>query len=161
MIPSSATVPAGAAASSATAAESTGTTEPDPSHPLTTARRVSSRSGPALAEGELPANDASADNPVPGGDRIFPQGSTRNGLTALKSFVGFSLLNDPYGRGKGLSIAAPRNEMPGQTGFSGFGSDVIRGGHLRGPLGANWGPINFQSVNVPLVAGPIGGGRRG
>lgn len=58
---------------------------------------------------------------------------------ALKSSGG---LNDPYGRGKGLSIAAPRNDFPGQTRFPRSVSHLNHGGPLRGHLGVNRGSFN-------------------
>lgn len=83
---------------------------------------------------------APTDLTPPGGPDLAPGGAglpavvmtVRSRASHSKSFGG---LIRSYGRGKGLSIAAPRNEMPGLTMFPSSGSLVNHGGPLRGHLG--------------------------
>lgn len=72
----------------------------------------------------------------------------------FKSLMGYQGLNAPYGRGRGLSTAAFSLVKPD---FKGWLSRAMRGLHLGGQLGANWGPINSMGASLT----PVGGGRRG
>ncbi|KUM30057.1 hypothetical protein AQ436_10580 [Arthrobacter sp. EpRS66] len=75
----------------------------------------------------------------------------------VKSFLGFMFLIEPYGRGKGLSIAALFNNMPSQHVFPHSLYLETTLDHLGCHLGANRGPFRVQH-------GPgngWGGGRRG
>ena len=62
-----------------------------------------------------------------------------------------------YGRGKGLSIAAPRNNMPGQEPVSHSLHRVTTLGHLSTHLGVNRGSFKAPHARSDV----LGGGRRG
>ncbi len=62
-----------------------------------------------------------------------------------------------YGRGKGLSIAAPCNNMPGQEPVPVSHSRVTSRDHLGSHLGVNRG--SFKTPHAPYDV--VGGGRRG
>jgi len=90
--------------------------------------------GVALAGGELPAFVASPSH--------------------SKSFRD---LIRPYGRGKGLSIAALRYEIPSQTPVVVSSQHAAARGHYGSHLGVNRG--SFRAPVAPSDA--VGGGRRG
>jgi len=149
MIPSSASASAGTGAPAAAAPGCTDTTSSTPSptdlsSPGRPARRDDLPGGPGLAPGAagLPTSVMTA----------------HSCASHRKSSGG---LNDPYGRGKGLSIAAPRNEMPGQTLFPSSDSLVDHGGPLRGPLGVIRGSFNSATPHRTPRTTRIGGGDRG
>lgn len=82
-------------------------------------------------------------------------------MSPLRSSKSSGALCEPNGRGKGLSIAAPRYKRPGQTGFQRFNVREGRGGHLGGHLGANCGPIDTEAPKVPHLIALNGGDHRG
>lgn len=63
----------------------------------------------------------------------------------------------PYGRGKGLSIAASCNNMPGQMPVPPSFRRVIPQNHL----GPHWGVNRGSFKAPPAPSDGVGGGRRG
>jgi len=103
----------------------------------------------------------SADLTPPGGPDLAPAAgglpvvmTVRNSRSHPKSFG--SLIRS-YGRGKGLSIAAPCNNMPGQEPVPVSRSRVTSRDHLGSHLGVNRG--SFKAPHAPYDV--AGGGRRG
>ena len=66
-----------------------------------------------------------------------------------------------YGRGKGLSIAAPCNNAPGQKPIPSSLRRVASRVHLRSHLGVNTGSFRRRTPSAALHAACDGGGRRG
>jgi hypothetical protein len=66
-----------------------------------------------------------------------------------------------YGRGKGLSIAAPCNNMPGQQPVCHSLRRVTSLDHLGSHLGVNRGSFRRRTPSEALRAARDGGGRRG
>lgn len=105
---------------------------------------------------------ASADLTTPRGPDLAPGGA---GLPAAVMTVrshaslskSFGSLICSYGRGKGLSIAAPRNNMPGQEPVPHSLHRVTTLEHLGTHLGVNRG--SFKAPHAPSDV--VGGGRRG
>lgn len=105
---------------------------------------------------------APADLTLPEGPDLAPGGA---GLPAVVMTVrsrashskSFRSLIRSYGRGKGLSIAAPCNNMPGQGLVTHSLHRVTTLDHLGTHLGVNWGP--FKAPHARSDA--LGGGRRG
>ena len=105
---------------------------------------------------------APADLTPPGGPDLAPGGA---GLPAVVMTVrsrdshskSFGNLIRSYGRGKGLSIAAPCNNMPGQEPVPVSRSRVTSRDHLGSHLGVNRG--SFKAPDAPSDV--VGGGRRG
>lgn len=105
---------------------------------------------------------APADLTPPGGPDLAPGGA---GLPAVVMTVrsrdshskSFGSLIRSYGRGKGLSIAAPCNNMPGQKLVPHPLHRVTARDHLGTHLGVNWG--SFKAPHAPSDV--VGGGRRG
>ena len=104
----------------------------------------------------------SADLTPPGGPGLAPaEGglpiavmTVRSRASHSKSFGG---LIRSYGRGKGLSIAAPCNNMPGQGLVTHSLHRVTTLDHLGTHLGVNRG--SFKAPDAPSDV--VGGGRRG
>ena len=106
-----------------------------------------------------PRSIALADLTSPGGPDLAPAaGGLPAGVSASKSF-GSSTCS--YGRGKGLSIAALCNELPGQRTVPMFRLPENTRGHLGSHLGVNRGSIRRLALKVPSCAALVGGGRRG
>ena len=105
---------------------------------------------------------APADLTPPGGPGLAPDEgglpiavmTVRSRASHSKSFGG---LIRSYGRGKGLSIAAPCNNMPGQLPVSPSLHRVTPQDHLGSHLGVNRG--SFKAPHAPYDV--AGGGRRG
>ncbi|GLI29762.1 hypothetical protein BCONGLO52_06030 [Brachybacterium conglomeratum] len=66
-----------------------------------------------------------------------------------------------YGRGKGLSIAAPCNNMPGQRPVPPSLRRVVPRDHLGSHLGVNRGSFRRRTPSEGLRAARDEGGRRG
>jgi len=66
-----------------------------------------------------------------------------------------------YGRGKGLSIAAPCNNVPGQQPVPPALRRVAPWDHLGSHLGVNRGSFRRRTPSEALRAARGGGGRRG
>ena len=107
----------------------------------------------------------SADLTPPGGPDLAPAAgglpvvmTVRNSRSHPKSFG--SLIRS-YGRGKGLSIAAPCNNMPGQGLVTHSLHRVTTLDHLGTHLGTHLG-VNRGSFKAPHAPSDVvGGGRRG
>lgn len=105
---------------------------------------------------------APADLTPPGGPDLAPGGA---GLPVVVMTVrrrashskSFGRLIRSYGRGKGLSIAAPCSNMPGQRPVSHSFHRVTTLDHLGTHLGVNRG--SFKAPHAPSDV--VGGGRRG
>jgi len=109
---------------------------------------------------------APADLTPPGGPDLAPGGA---GLPAVVMTVrsrdshskSFGNLIRSYGRGKGLSIAAPCNNMPGQGLVTHSLHRVTTLDHLGTHLGTHLG-VNRGSFKAPHAPSDVvGGGRRG
>ena len=111
---------------------------------------------------DLTHSTAPADLTPPGGPDLAPGGA---GLPAVVMTVrsrashskSFGSLIRPYGRGKGLSIAAPCNNIPGQESVPHSFHRVTTLDHLGTHLGVNRG--SFKAPHTP--SGVVGGGHRG
>ena len=109
---------------------------------------------------------APADLTPPGGPGLAPaEGglpiavmTVRSRASHSKSFGG---LIRSYGRGKGLSIAAPCNNMPDQEPVPVSLSRVTSRDHLGTHLGVNRGSFRRRTPSAGLHAACDGGGRRG
>lgn len=102
-----------------------------------------------------PRSIALADLTSPEGPDLAPAaGGLPAGVSASKSF-GSSTCS--YGRGKGLSIAAPCNNMSGQEPVPLPLHRVTTPDHLGTHLGVNRG--SFKAPHTPTDV--VGGGRRG
>ena len=105
---------------------------------------------------------APADLTSPGRPDLAPGGAglpvvvmtVRSRASHSKSFRNFIR---SYGRGKGLSIAAHRNNMPGQESVSHSIHRVTTLDHLGAHMGVNRG--SFKAPHAPSDV--VGGGRRG
>ena len=108
----------------------------------------------------------SADLTPPGGPDLAPGGA---GLPAVVMTVrsrashskSFGSLIRSYGRGKGLSIAAPCNSMPGQQPVPPSLRRVAPRDHLGPHLGVNRGSFRRRTSSEGLRAARDEGGRRG
>ena len=108
----------------------------------------------------------SADLTPPGGPGLAPaEGglpiavmTVRSRASHSKSFGG---LIRSYGRGKGLSIAAPCNNMPGQRPVPPSLRRVVPRDHMGSHLGVNTGSFRRRTPSAALHAACDGGGRRG
>ena len=108
----------------------------------------------------------SADLTPPGGPALAPAGG---GLPVVVMTAGsrvphsksFGGLIRSYGRGKGLSIAAPCNNAPGQKPIPSSLRRVASRVHLRSHLGVNTGSFRRRTPSAALHAACDGGGRRG
>jgi hypothetical protein len=104
----------------------------------------------------------SADLTPPGGPALAPAGG---GLPVVVMTAGrrvphsksFGSFIRSYGRGKGLSIAAPCTNMPGQEPVPPSHRRVTSRDHLGSHLGVNRG--SFKAPHAPYDV--AGGGRRG
>ncbi|GAB2899721.1 hypothetical protein GCM10027027_13960 [Neomicrococcus lactis] len=106
-----------------------------------------------------PRSIALADLTSPGGPDLAPAaGGLPADVSVSKSF-GSSTCS--YGRGKGLSIAALCNEMPGQKAVPAFRLTENTRGHLGSHLGVNRGSIRRLTLYVPFRAALAGGGHHG
>ena len=109
---------------------------------------------------------APADLTPPGGPGLAPaEGglpiavmTVRSRASHSKSFGG---LIRSYGRGKGLSIAAPCNNMPGQRPVPPSLRRVVPRDHMGSYLGVNRGSFRRRTPSEALRAARGGGGRRG
>ena len=105
------------------------------------------------------SSTASADLTPPGGPDLAPAaGGLPADVSAPKSF-GSSICS--YGRGKGLSIAAPSNNMPGQKPVPSSLRCVATRDHLRTHWGVNRGSFRRRSLDAYATAALVRGGRRG
>src|SRR5699024_2469292 len=108
------------------------------------------------------SSTAPADPTPPGGPGLAPGGA---GLPAVVMTAhsrashskSFGSLIRPYGRGKGLSIAALRYEIPSPTPVVVSSQHAAARGHYGSHLGGNRG--SFRAPVAPSDA--VGGGRRG
>lgn len=105
------------------------------------------------------SSTASADLTPPGGPDLAPAaGGLPADVSASKSFR--SSIRS-YGRGKGLSIAAPCNKMPGQKPIPPSLRCVTMRDHLKTHLGVNRGSFRRRSLDEHSTAALVRGGRRG
>ena len=109
---------------------------------------------------------APADLTPPGGPGLAP---AEGGLPVVVMTVrsrashskSFGSLIRPYGRGKGLSIAASCNNVPGQRSVPPALRRVASWDHFGSHLGVNRGSFRRRTLSEALRAVRGGGGRRG
>ena len=109
---------------------------------------------------------APADLTPPGGPGLAPaEGGLPVVVMAARSRASHSksyeTLIRSYGRGKGLSIAAPCNNMPGQRPVPPSLRRVVPRDHMGSHLGVNRGSLRRRTPSEALRAARGGGGRRG
>ena len=105
---------------------------------------------------------APADLTPPGGPGLAPaEGGMHVVVMTVRSRASHSKSSETlirsYGRGKGLSIAAPRNNMPGQGLVPGSLHRVLPRDLLGSHLGVNRGSFKTPHTSSDVV----GGGHRG
>ena len=109
---------------------------------------------------------APADLTSPGGPGLAPaEGGLPVVVMTARSRASHSKSSEnlicSYGRGKGLSIAAPCNNIPGQESVSSPRRRVIPRDHLARHLGVNRGSFRRRTPSEGLRVARDGGGRLG
>ena len=94
----------------------------------------------------------------PGGPGLAP---AEGGMPVVVNSKSSETLIRSYGRGKGLSIAAPCNNTPGQKAFLRSLRHAATRDHLGSHLGVNRGSFRRRTPSESRRASHGGGSRRG